>query len=154
MTDSLDRRHGLSRRRLFTIGGATAVGVAGTANPSPAEPESAPLVWSRGPGCFTGGATMVVRRIAMRLDTWDGYRLAYRVVADDGHPNTGSIGFTVGDTTVPPPPRPSPAPASQPGLLSPERFGTDRSLPWVLAGTGVLVVAGFAYLLTRRRHDP
>lgn len=81
----------------------------------------------------------------------EGYRLAYRVVSDDGHPATGSIGFTVGDTTVPPPPRPSPAAPSQPGLLSADRFATDRALPWVLAGTATLIAAGFVYLLSRSR---
>ncbi len=80
-----------------------------------------------------------------------GYRLAFRVVADDGHPSTGSIGFTVGDTTAVPPPRPTAAPPSQPGLLSADRFATDRALPWVLGGAGTLVVAGFVYLVTRRR---
>lgn len=82
-----------------------------------------------------------------------GYRLAYRVVADDGHPSTGSIGFTIGDTPATPPPKPTIAPPSQPGLLSRDRFATDRALPWVLAGTGALIVAGFAYLLTRTRRD-
>lgn len=80
-----------------------------------------------------------------------GYRLAFRVVADDGHPSTGSIGFTVGDTTAAPPPRPTAAPPSQPGLLSADRFATDRALPWVIAGAGALVVGCFAYLLTRSR---
>ena len=80
-----------------------------------------------------------------------GYRLAFRIVADDGHPSTGSIGFTVGDTTAAPPPRPTAAPPSPPGLLSADRFATDRALPWVLAGVGVLIIAGFVYLFTRSR---
>ncbi len=82
-----------------------------------------------------------------------GYRLAYRIVADDGHPSTGSIGFTVGDTAAVPPPKPSAAPPSRPGLLSRDRFATDRALPWVLAGTAVVILLGFAYLLTRRRDS-
>lgn len=78
-----------------------------------------------------------------------GYRLSFRVVADDGHPSTGSIGFTVGDPTATPPAPSSATPAVSPGLLSEERFRSDRALPWVLAGAGLLVAAGAAYLATR-----
>lgn len=83
-----------------------------------------------------------------------GYRLAYRVVADDGHPSAGSIGFTVGDTEDAPPARPTAAPPRSPGLLSEERFATDRALPWVLAGTGLLIAGAFTYLLTSGRRRP
>lgn len=80
-----------------------------------------------------------------------GYRLAYRIVADDGHPVTATVGFTVGDTTATPPPAPTARP-SEPGILDAERFERDRALPWVLAGAGLLVVAGFVYLFTRRNQ--
>ncbi|GAA3704860.1 copper resistance protein CopC [Microlunatus aurantiacus] len=78
-----------------------------------------------------------------------GYRLAYRIVSDDGHPVTATIGFTVGDTTATPPPAPTTRP-SEPGILDAERFERDKALPWVLGGAGLLVIAAFVYLLTRR----
>lgn len=46
--------------------------VDGSSNPRPAEPDFGSLVWSTGaPGWFAGGTTLVLRRIAMTLSTWD-----------------------------------------------------------------------------------
>ncbi|GAA3704871.1 Dyp-type peroxidase [Microlunatus aurantiacus] len=83
--------------------------VDGTANPGPDTPDFAPLVWAGGPGWFSGGTTMVVRRIAMQLDTWDELDTAGKEIAvgrrlHNGAPLTGSLetdepDFTVTDTT-------------------------------------------------------
>lgn len=46
--------------------------VDGSTNPRPAEPDFESLVWSTGaPAWFAGGTTLVLRRIAMTLSTWD-----------------------------------------------------------------------------------
>ncbi len=42
----------------------------GTVNPATQE-QFDQLVWHRGPGWFTGGTTLVLRRIRMNLDVWD-----------------------------------------------------------------------------------
>ena len=83
--------------------------VDGTANPSPDTADFAPLVWSNGPGWFSGGTTMIVRRISMQLDTWDeldtsGKELAVGRRLHNGAPLTGSLetdepDFTATDTT-------------------------------------------------------
>lgn len=68
--------------------------VDGSANPAPGTAAFEEAVWSREPGWFEGGTTLVLRRIAMDLDLWDtvpraeqersiGRRLA------DGAPLTG-----------------------------------------------------------------
>ena len=44
--------------------------VDGTVNPA-TQDEFDELVWHRGPGWFTGGTMMVLRRIRMNLDVWD-----------------------------------------------------------------------------------
>ena len=44
--------------------------VDGTVNPTTAV-EMDRIVWHQGPGWFTGGTTLVLRRIRMNLDTWD-----------------------------------------------------------------------------------
>lgn len=45
--------------------------VDGTGNPAAGSPEFGATVWATGPEWFTGGTTLVVRRITMNLDTWD-----------------------------------------------------------------------------------
>lgn len=45
--------------------------VEGTGNPVAGSDDLAELVWSGEPGWFAGGTMMVLRRIAMELDTWD-----------------------------------------------------------------------------------
>lgn len=45
--------------------------VDGTGNPEPGTPLFDETVWTRTPEWFAGGTTLVVRRIAMRLDAWD-----------------------------------------------------------------------------------
>ncbi len=91
--------------------------VDGTRNPSP-ETEAA-LIWhAEGPAWLTGGTSMVIRRIAMDLDTWDAVDRTGREFAlgrrlADGSPLTGSseqdvpdldavdaLGFPVIDTAA------------------------------------------------------
>lgn len=45
--------------------------VDGSANPQPGTALFDETVWARGPGWFSGGTTVVVRRIRMNLTTWD-----------------------------------------------------------------------------------
>ncbi len=73
----------------------------GTVNPTEAEPEFAGLIWSTGAG-FTGGTTMVVRRIRALLDTWDKVDRTSREAVvgrrlDTGAPLTGASEFDEAD---------------------------------------------------------
>lgn len=45
--------------------------VDGTSNPVPGSEDFDRLVWRSGSGTFGGGTSLVLRRIAMNLDTWD-----------------------------------------------------------------------------------
>lgn len=75
--------------------------VDGTVNPAEAEPDFAELIWSEAPA-FTGGTTMVVRRIRALLDTWDKVDRAGREAVvgrrlDNGAPLTGTAEFDEAD---------------------------------------------------------
>jgi dye decolorizing peroxidase len=70
--------------------------VDGTVNPVPGSPDFDRVVWSDEPGWFAGGTTLVLRRIAMTLDTWDELDRVPREQAvgrrlDSGAPLTGSV---------------------------------------------------------------
>lgn len=100
--------------------------VDGTANPGPDEPEFGALVWSGEPGWFTGGSTMVVRRIVMQLDTWDeldvtGKELAVGRRLSTGAPLTGAK-------------------------------ETDEPDFAAVGGTGLPVIAPFAHIARARHH--
>lgn len=57
-------RAGTTMRNLFGQ-------VDGTSNPQPGTADFDEVVWTRGQGWLDGGTGLVVRRIAMDLDTWD-----------------------------------------------------------------------------------
>lgn len=96
------------------------------------------------------------------------YGVSYRSASDDGHTITGSFAFTVPESLIPnatPIETPTPTPtesASASGAASgspsataspaPEASGSGGgALPWLLGGLAVLVVAGVAVVLVRRR---
>lgn len=70
--------------------------VDGTANPAPGSPDFANVVWNSttNPAWLAGGTSLVLRRIAMNLDTWDkldrsGRELAVGRRLSNGAPLTG-----------------------------------------------------------------
>ncbi len=75
----------------------------GSSNPKPDEPDYQKLVWSTGsPAWFAGGTTLVFRRIAMTLGTWDeldtsGKELAVGRRVATGAPLTGNLESDVPD---------------------------------------------------------
>lgn len=100
------------------------------------------------------------------------YTVAWRSVADDGHPGTGTFTFTVPDSLLPnatpidtpsPTPTPTPTPTPSPSdtttsaaSASSDAAASDSTtssgaLPWVLGGIAVLVVAGAVIAVVRRR---
>ncbi len=62
---------GLDRDHQPTTGRNLFGQIDGTANPQPGGPLFDRTVWAAEPDWFAGGTTLVVRRIAMALDTWD-----------------------------------------------------------------------------------
>lgn len=73
----------------------------GTVNPKPGTAEFDQAVW-RSDGWITGGTTLVVRRIAMNLDTWDeldrpGREMAVGRYLESGAPLTGTKEFDPAD---------------------------------------------------------
>jgi deferrochelatase/peroxidase EfeB len=73
--------------------------VDGTNNPKATDPDFAARVFAAGPAWLAGGSYLVVRRIRMLLDDWDGVALAdqERVIGrrkDDGAPLSGGSEFT------------------------------------------------------------
>ncbi|MGN2642130.1 MULTISPECIES: copper resistance CopC family protein [Nocardia] len=89
------------------------------------------------------------------------FTVGYRVVSADGHPITGSYGFTVTALAAPSPSAgaaaldtaaaPPPAPAT-----ADTKTDTDTGFPilWVLALAGVLIAAGLAVVLRGGRPKP
>lgn len=66
----------------------------GTVNPRPEDPETASLIWVDDGTWMTGGTSLVLRRIAMDLETWDevdrvGREFAVGRKLDTGAPLTG-----------------------------------------------------------------
>jgi hypothetical protein len=79
------------------------------------------------------------------------YRVAWRVVADDGHPETGDFGFTYAAASSPSAPAQpggaSTEPAADPVSVSQEGSAEDGSgVPWVLVGVGAVVVLAIVAL--------
>ena len=94
------------------------------------------------------------------------YRVAYRVLAADGHPITGAYEFTAAASAAPtaepaaatPPTTPSPAPTPEPTTGPVDRAVAERDqdggMPVLPLAVGGLVVAGTAGLLARRLGGP
>lgn len=92
--------------------------------------------------------------------------VAWRSVAQDGHPVTGSFGFEVAAPLPEPTPSEEPTPGEEPSAVEPtptEPTPTqapdgdgdgddDGGVTWWLAGAGVVLAAGAAALLARRRR--
>ena len=103
--------------------------VDGTINPTPGSADFDDVVWSDdGPPWFQGGSTLVIRRIAMNLDTWDAVDRSSReqVIGRslaDGAPLTGGDEHTAVDL---------------------EAVGPD----------GLTVIAPFAHARRARAHAP
>jgi methionine-rich copper-binding protein CopC len=79
------------------------------------------------------------------------YRVAYRVVADDGHPIEGAVSFTVagGPGASSSPPAPSPTTRAAP-MTEDESAGAIPLWLWLVAGA---LVIGAALVLLRRRNS-
>jgi dye decolorizing peroxidase len=76
--------------------------VDGTVNPAAGTPEFDAAVWATGPAWFTGGTVLVLRRIAMNLETWDAFDRAGKELVtgrrlDTGAPLTGTVEHDVPD---------------------------------------------------------
>lgn len=89
------------------------------------------------------------------------YRIAYRVVSDDGHPVSGSATFTLAlpaaATASPLPATPATTPGRSPEAASPTSPGASTSwladnLGAVAAGLVLVVIGVGALLWDRRRH--
>jgi MYXO-CTERM domain-containing protein len=79
-----------------------------------------------------------------------GYRVAWRIVADDGHPVTGTFAFTLAASTTASASASAPASAAPVTQVATE--GTSSVGPWVVTGVVLLVVVAGAALLARRRR--
>lgn len=84
----------------------------------------------------------------------------YRVVSEDGHPITGSVGFTIGADASAQAPTPAPTPARTPApsdtaAPTPEPAGSAGISPIaaISLGLAIGIAVGFVLLL-RRRSKP
>jgi dye decolorizing peroxidase len=76
--------------------------VDGTVNPPAGSPEFAAAVWAGGPPWFAGGSVLVLRRVEMKLETWDAFDRAGKELVvgrrlDTGAPLTGTVERDVPD---------------------------------------------------------
>jgi len=76
--------------------------VDGTVNPMPGTADFDAAVWASGPAWFAGGTVLVLRRIAMNLETWDAFDRAGKELVtgrrlDTGAPLTGRVEHDVPD---------------------------------------------------------
>ena len=77
--------------------------VDGTVNPKTGTPEFAAAVWHEGgPDWFTGGTVLVLRRVALGLETWDAFDVAGKELVlgrrlADGAPLTGKAEADLAD---------------------------------------------------------
>jgi len=78
------------------------------------------------------------------------YTVAWRVVADDGHPVTGTFGFTL-SLTASPTPTPTATGSAAAAAVPTGSAGSSSALPWVLGGAAVLLVGAGIGLALRRR---
>jgi len=103
-----------------------------------------------GTSVASGEAAIDGATVTQRLSTTAAagtYSLAYRVVSDDGHPVTGTLGFTVtGDTT-------SPAPETSQEAPSPaQKSFVERHADHIVVGAVLLLAALGLLALSRRRE--
>jgi len=72
------------------------------------------------------------------------YTVAWRVVADDGHPVTGTFGFTLalGASATPSATATTTVTPALAATSSSAAADSSSALPWVLGGVAVLVLVG------------
>jgi methionine-rich copper-binding protein CopC len=89
------------------------------------------------------------------------YRVSYRVVAADGHPITGQLGFSVAGSEAPKTPsastpaEPSPSTSASAAAAEAEPPSSGPAIPywlWVL-GAVLIVAAGYVLIARGRRPD-
>jgi methionine-rich copper-binding protein CopC len=78
------------------------------------------------------------------------YRVAWRVVADDGHPVTGTFAFTLAAATGSTSATPSTSVSTV--AVATDGASSSSALPWLVGGLVVLVAVGGAALVVRRRQ--
>ena len=118
-----------------------------------------------GPGGDVTAGEPAVRdrdvRQALRAGGDGEYRVAFRVLADDGHATTGTLAFRVAAPTTGPAPAPTAVPTGSPGAAdaaasAPAGAGTPRDSPGlvvpVLVGSLLVGAAGTALVVLRRRR--
>ena len=101
-----------------------------------------------GTSVASGQATIDGATVTQRLTTAAAagvYALSYRVVSDDGHPVTGTLGFTVTGTSASPGPETSQATPSQKSFV-------ERHADHFVVGA-VLLLAAFGLLALSRRRE-
>lgn len=117
------------------------------------------LTRSAGPSVTLDSPTLPERGPVARLTATtpvaDGlYRLGYQIVQTDGHASTGYIQFEVssdGKSHAEPWPV---TPVTEPvGVLSKQRFATDRALPWVLATMAIFLALFTTYVVRVPKHE-
>jgi len=113
-------------------------------------------------------AGMVIRVLEYEVDGSDvivawppglngtAYTVNYRVVSQDGHPVSGSLAFTVDSPPVATEGSAAfasvdPPTASGTEAADPSDTGSGAPLAAIAAGLGVVIAAGFLYLITRRQ---
>lgn len=80
------------------------------------------------------------------------YRVSWRVVANDGHPVSGAIEFSIGPASSSARPQP---PTPETASAAPEATGSQDSFPmWVLIPIGILVVILAAVAIRQMRRTP
>ena len=81
------------------------------------------------------------------------YTVAWRVVADDGHPVTGTFSFTLDLAGSGPTGSAGPSSAASPSVsLAASTEGSSSSASWIVAGLGALVLLGVGVALAMRRR--
>lgn len=94
------------------------------------------------------------------------YEIEFRIVADDGHPVTGKVPFTLAEpatsaampaTTAPPSAGPSPAPSSSATAATSPSDSTpasgSSSWPWVVGGLLVVALGAVGYAVRARSRS-
>ena len=82
------------------------------------------------------------------------YTVAWRVVADDGHPVTGTFSFTLDLAGSGPRSSAGPSSAASPSVsLAASTEGSSSSASWIVAGLGALVLLGVGVALAMRRRS-
>ena len=82
------------------------------------------------------------------------YTVAWRVVADDGHPVTGTFSFTLDLAGSGPTGSAGPSSAASPSVsLAASTEGSSSSASWIVAGLGALVLLGVGVAFAMRRRS-